>query len=140
MKHGPLALVSKDVPVVAILTKNQLYEKMKSSIQEVRARGARTLIIATEGEKKPARLPDDIILCQNHGTSGAVANYNSFTIIRVSLSGSLGRDVIVQEFGEECDGGIKKLRSGSKDLLVEMPRSARNDAGSLELDPRLLPR
>jgi glucosamine--fructose-6-phosphate aminotransferase (isomerizing) len=38
LKHGPLALVSKDVLVVAVLTKNQLYEKMKSSIQEVRAR------------------------------------------------------------------------------------------------------
>jgi glutamine---fructose-6-phosphate transaminase (isomerizing) len=59
LKHGPLALVSKDVPVVAILTKNQLYEKMKSSIQEVRARGARTLIIANDEEAK--EVADEII-------------------------------------------------------------------------------
>ncbi|MBI2355786.1 MAG: glutamine--fructose-6-phosphate transaminase (isomerizing) [Candidatus Doudnabacteria bacterium] len=61
MKHGPLALVSKDVPVVAILTKNQLYEKMKNSIAEVRARGARTLIIATEQDTEASEVADDII-------------------------------------------------------------------------------
>ena len=61
MKHGPLALVSKEVPVVAVLTKNQLYEKMKSSIQEVRARGARTLIIATEGDEEAKEVADEII-------------------------------------------------------------------------------
>lgn len=61
LKHGPLALISKDLPVVAILTKNQLYEKMKSSIQEVRARGARTLIIATEGDEEAREVADEII-------------------------------------------------------------------------------
>ena len=61
LKHGPLALVSKDVPVVAILSKDQLYEKMKSSIQEVRARGARTLVIATQGDEEAKEVADDII-------------------------------------------------------------------------------
>jgi glucosamine--fructose-6-phosphate aminotransferase (isomerizing) len=61
MKHGPLALVSKDVPVVAILSRDQLYEKMKSSIQEVRARGARTLVIATVGDEEAKEVADDII-------------------------------------------------------------------------------
>ncbi len=61
MKHGPLALVSKDVPIVAILSKDQLYEKMKSSIQEVRARGARTLIIATVGDEEAKEVADEII-------------------------------------------------------------------------------
>jgi glucosamine--fructose-6-phosphate aminotransferase (isomerizing) len=60
LKHGPLALVSKEVPVIAILTKNQLYEKMKSSIQEVRARGARTLVIANDEEAK--EVADDLII------------------------------------------------------------------------------
>lgn len=61
LKHGPLALISKEVPVVAILTKNQLYEKMKSSIQEVRARGARTFIVANEGDEEVIELADEII-------------------------------------------------------------------------------
>jgi glutamine---fructose-6-phosphate transaminase (isomerizing) len=61
LKHGPLALVGKEVPVVAILTKNQLYEKMKSSILEVRARGAKTIVIATEGDEEAKEVADDII-------------------------------------------------------------------------------
>jgi glucosamine--fructose-6-phosphate aminotransferase (isomerizing) len=61
LKHGPLALVSKDVPVVAILSKDQLYEKMKSSIQEVRARGARILVIATAGDEEAKEVADDVI-------------------------------------------------------------------------------
>src|SRR3989344_623626 len=61
LKHGPMALISKDVPVVAILTKNQLYDKMKSSIEEVRARGARTLVIATEGDLEAKEVADEII-------------------------------------------------------------------------------
>jgi len=46
---------------VAILTKNQLYDKMKSSIEEVRARGARTLVIATEGDLEAKEVADEII-------------------------------------------------------------------------------
>ena len=61
MKHGPLAIVEKDFPVVAIATKNQVYEKVKSNIQEVRARGAKTLIIASEGDEEIKEIADDII-------------------------------------------------------------------------------
>ena len=61
MKHGPLALVSEDFPVVAILTRNQLYDKMKSNIMEARARGAKTLIIASEGDDEAKEVADDII-------------------------------------------------------------------------------
>lgn len=61
MKHGPLALVRKGSPVIAIATKNQLYDKMKSNIQEVRARGARTIVIATEGDKEIKELATDVI-------------------------------------------------------------------------------
>ncbi len=60
MKHGPLALVHKGFPVVAILTKNQLYDKMKTNIQEVRARGAKVFVIATEGDKEAQELADDV--------------------------------------------------------------------------------
>ena len=61
MKHGPLAIVEKDFPVVAIATKNQVYEKVKSNIEEVRARGAKTLIIASEGDEEIKEIADDII-------------------------------------------------------------------------------
>lgn len=61
MKHGPLALVSKEVPVVAIMTKNQLYDKIKSNVQEVKARGARVLAVATAGDAEAREIADDVI-------------------------------------------------------------------------------
>lgn len=60
LKHGPLALVNENMPVVAICTKNQLYEKMKSNIQEVKARGAKVFLIASEGDKEASELSDDV--------------------------------------------------------------------------------
>lgn len=61
MKHGANALLSKDFPVLAIMTKNQLYEKMKSNVEEVRARNVKTIIIATEGDAAAKELAEDII-------------------------------------------------------------------------------
>lgn len=60
MKHGPLALITEDFPVLAILTKDQLYDKMKSNIQEVRARGGRMFLIATQGDLEVLELGDDV--------------------------------------------------------------------------------
>ena len=61
LKHGPFALLGKGVPVFAVMTKNQLYDKMRSNIEEVRARGSRVIIIATEGDEQAKELADDII-------------------------------------------------------------------------------
>src|SRR5262249_23998157 len=94
LKHGPLALVSKDVPVVAILTKNQLYEKMKSSIQEVRARGARTLIIATEGDDEAKEVADDIIYVpKTMELLEPLLNTIPLQLLAYHIAVTLGRDV-----------------------------------------------
>jgi glutamine---fructose-6-phosphate transaminase (isomerizing) len=61
MKHGMNALLSPEFPVLAVMTQNQLYEKMKSSVEEVRARKVKTIIIATEGDEEAKELADDII-------------------------------------------------------------------------------
>jgi len=61
MKHGPGALISKDFAVLGIVTKNQLYEKMKNNIAEAKTRGAKVIIIATEGDEEAKELADDII-------------------------------------------------------------------------------
>ena len=61
MKHGAIALLSPDFPVLAIMTKNQLYEKMKSGVQEVRARKSKVIVIATEGDEEAKEMADDII-------------------------------------------------------------------------------
>ena len=94
LKHGPLALISKDVPVVAILTKNQLYEKMKSSIQEVRARGARTLIIATEGDEEAKEVADDIIYVpKTMELLEPLLNTIPLQLFAYHIAVALGRDV-----------------------------------------------
>ncbi len=61
MKHGPIALLSPEFPVVAIMTKNQLYDKMRSNIEEIRARKAPIILIATEGDEAAKELADDVI-------------------------------------------------------------------------------
>jgi len=61
MKHGPIALVERGFPIVAIVTKNRLYEKMISNIEEVKARSGRVLAIASVGDKQIGKLADDII-------------------------------------------------------------------------------
>jgi glutamine---fructose-6-phosphate transaminase (isomerizing) len=49
MKHGPIALLDEDTPVVAVLNDSHVYDKVASNVQEVRARGARVVAVATEG-------------------------------------------------------------------------------------------
>ncbi|HLC69590.1 MAG TPA: glutamine--fructose-6-phosphate transaminase (isomerizing) [Patescibacteria group bacterium] len=61
MKHGPIALLSKDFPVIAIMTKNQLYDKMRSNVEEVKARGAKIILIVTEGDQEAVKLADQVI-------------------------------------------------------------------------------
>jgi glucosamine--fructose-6-phosphate aminotransferase (isomerizing) len=50
MKHGPIALIDKDMPCVVIALKDSVYEKVLSNIQEVNARGGKVIAIATEGD------------------------------------------------------------------------------------------
>jgi glucosamine--fructose-6-phosphate aminotransferase (isomerizing) len=52
LKHGPIALVEDGVPVVAVATECHVYPKMLSNIQEVRARGARVIAVASEGDRE----------------------------------------------------------------------------------------
>tara|TARA_A100001015_G_scaffold321394_1_gene451902 strand:- start:2954 stop:4777 length:1824 start_codon:yes stop_codon:yes gene_type:complete len=61
LKHGPIALIDEDLPVVCIAPKTATYEKMMSNIQEVKARGGRFIIIATEGDEAVSELSEDII-------------------------------------------------------------------------------
>jgi len=51
MKHGPIALIDKDMPSVIIALKDSVYDKVLSNIQEIKARGGKVIAIATEGDK-----------------------------------------------------------------------------------------
>lgn len=61
MKHGPIALLSPQFPVFAVLTKNSLYDKMRSNLEEVKARKAPIILVATEGDTTAVELAADVI-------------------------------------------------------------------------------
>jgi glutamine---fructose-6-phosphate transaminase (isomerizing) len=61
MKHGPIALLDQSTPVVVIATDSPVLEKVISNIQEVRARGARVIAIASEGDDRVAAHADEVI-------------------------------------------------------------------------------
>ncbi len=61
MKHGPIALIDKEMPVVVVATKKGNYEKVVSNIEEIKARNGRIIAIVTKGDKEVRRLADYII-------------------------------------------------------------------------------
>ena len=61
MKHGPIALIDSEMPVFVIATRDRLYEKVISNIQEVRARGGRVTALVTAGDKQISKFADDVI-------------------------------------------------------------------------------
>ena len=60
LKHGAIALIEENVPVVAILTGTALYEKMLGNVQEVRARGAETILIAPRNDARARSLANEM--------------------------------------------------------------------------------
>jgi glucosamine--fructose-6-phosphate aminotransferase (isomerizing) len=58
MKHGPIALIDAEMPVVVIATHNGLYEKVLSNIQEIKARKGRVIALVTEGDTLISRIAD----------------------------------------------------------------------------------
>ena len=61
MKHGPIALIDDEMPVVVIATQNVLYDKLMSNIQEIKARRGRVIAIVTEGDTSVKALADEYI-------------------------------------------------------------------------------
>ena len=64
LKHGPIALIEEGLPVFCVVPprgRDQLHDKMLSAIQEIRARGARTLVLAEEGDEEAAAYADELI-------------------------------------------------------------------------------
>jgi glucosamine--fructose-6-phosphate aminotransferase (isomerizing) len=61
MKHGPIALLDEETPVVVVATDSDVYDKVVSNIQEVRARGAEVVAIATDGNEDIQHHADDVV-------------------------------------------------------------------------------
>jgi len=60
MKHGPIALIDKDMPVVVLVPRDRLYEKSVSNLMEVKARGAPVIAFVTAGERELGRIADAV--------------------------------------------------------------------------------
>ena len=61
MKHGPIALIDSDMPVVVIATHDAMYEKVLSNIQEIKARKGRVIALVTKGDDTIAKISDEVI-------------------------------------------------------------------------------
>jgi len=61
MKHGPIALVDRDMPVVVIAPRDPWYEKMISQVEQAKARGGVVVAVATEGDERTAALADHVL-------------------------------------------------------------------------------
>ena len=61
MKHGPIALIDKDMPVVVVATEKGKYHKILSNIMEIKARGGKVIAILTKGDNEIKRIADDFI-------------------------------------------------------------------------------
>ena len=69
MKHGPIALLEQDSPVVVVADDSPVFPKLVSNIEEVRARGADVIAVATEGNETIAELSRDVLWVPAHGPS-----------------------------------------------------------------------
>lgn len=61
MKHGPIALIDPGFPVIAVTTKSPVYDKVVSNLKECEARGAKIVVVATEGDEDIKRIADHVI-------------------------------------------------------------------------------
>ena len=61
MKHGPIALIDQDMPVLVIAPKDNWYEKMISQIEQAKARGGKVIAVATEGDMLIPDLANDML-------------------------------------------------------------------------------
>lgn len=61
MKHGPIALIDSDIPVVVIATRNAMYEKVLSNIQEIKARKGKVIALVSKGDETISKIADEVI-------------------------------------------------------------------------------
>ncbi|MEE8603199.1 glutamine--fructose-6-phosphate transaminase (isomerizing) [Euzebya tangerina] len=94
MKHGPIALIDEGGPVIALATEGHVKSKVVSNIQEVRARGAQVLLVATEGDTEVKAHADHVIYVPDvHELLYPVLTVLPLQLIGYHMAVELGRDV-----------------------------------------------
>ncbi|MEJ2292050.1 MAG: glutamine--fructose-6-phosphate transaminase (isomerizing) [Deinococcales bacterium] len=94
MKHGPIALIDDAMPVVAVATASQLYDKTVSNLQEVRARDGTVIALASDGDDVIARHADEVLYVPHvHELLSPVVNVVPLQLLAYETALRLGRDV-----------------------------------------------
>jgi len=94
LKHGPLALVDKNFPTIAICPSDSVYEKMISNIQEIKLRNGPVIAIATEGNEEIKKIVDDVIyIPKTLETLTPLLSVIPLHLFAYYLAAVLGRDI-----------------------------------------------
>jgi glucosamine--fructose-6-phosphate aminotransferase (isomerizing) len=94
MKHGPIALISEACPTVFFAPKGEIFNKVVSSMQEIKARKGKTIVITTEGCEFPAGLADEIITIPDcHEAVLPIVAAVPVQLLSYYMAAELGRDV-----------------------------------------------
>ena len=94
MKHGPIALIDAELPVVAVATASALYDKTISNLQEVRARDGIVIALASQGDTRIADHADEVIFVPaTHELVSPIVNVVALQLLAYETAARLGRDV-----------------------------------------------
>ncbi len=94
LKHGPISLLDAECPLVAVATRSSVYEKLVSNIMEGRARDARVIAVATEGDDQIERFADDIMwVPSTHETLGPILAIIPLQLFAYHAAVARGTDV-----------------------------------------------
>lgn len=94
MKHGPIALVDKDLPVVVIATQDRWYDKMISQIEQTKARSGNVLAVATEGDELIPTIADEVFwVPRTPWLLSPVINTIPLQLFAYHIAAQLGLDV-----------------------------------------------
>jgi glucosamine--fructose-6-phosphate aminotransferase (isomerizing) len=94
MKHGPIALIDESMPVVVVVPKDAIYEKVLSNIQEVRARKGRIIAIANEDDEEIAELAEFVIrVPRTYGFFGPILNIIPLQLLSYYIAVACGTNV-----------------------------------------------
>jgi glucosamine--fructose-6-phosphate aminotransferase (isomerizing) len=94
MKHGPIALIDRDMPVIVIATRDPWYEKMISQIEQAKARGGPVIVVATDGDRMIEDLADHVLwVPETPWMLSPVTNVIPLQILAYHIAAMRGLDV-----------------------------------------------
>jgi len=94
MKHGPIALIDKNMPVVVVVPKDAIYEKVVSNIQEVRARKGRVIAVANEDDEEIEKIAEYVIrVPRTYGFFGPIINIIPLQLLAYFIAVERGTNV-----------------------------------------------